>query len=366
MFNRFLFFWSIGIIGMVTGFGLWWMYRRGFSFLQPRWTVIFFLVLPILFILPHVAIDRMPILMTKMCAWLGGYWFIFVFYSILLMAVYFLVFIVTFILQQQSLWQLISGKLSMVGGIAIVLLIAYGSWTAFHPVYRDITVTTSKPMARDVSIAFVTDTHLGPVLSSWYSENLVQRLNDANADIILFGGDLIDGNLPFVLADGSYRNFAKLQAPLGVYAVYGNHDYFNGNLEKEAEEFQPIKFLQNDSVTIADSIQLTGLDDYLHDPVNGVAKPKNNYFQILVDHEPLRIPAASLAGYDLYLAGHTHGGQFPPVSWMTENMYVLNYGQKMFGDMLAVVSNGYGFWGPPVRIGPSPEIVILHIQQKGL
>ena len=52
---------------------------------------------------------------------------------------------------------------------------------------------------------------------------LIQRLNAANPDAVIFGGDIIDGNIAFVLADGSYKNFTKIKAPLGVYAVYGNH-----------------------------------------------------------------------------------------------------------------------------------------------
>lgn len=365
MFNRFLFFCSIGCIGIISGIGMWWMYRRGFAFLQPQWTVLFFLVLPILFSLPHIAIDRMPLTVTKICAWVGGYWFIFAFYSIFLMGVYFLIFSGSYIFQQREFWQSISPVIAKFGGIAIILLIAYGSWNAFHPVYRYVTVQTEKPLARDISIAFVTDIHLSPFLSSWYSKALVNDLNNANADIILFGGDVIDGNLPFVLADGSYQNFVDLHAPLGIYAVYGNHDYFNGDLKEEAAAFKPIQFLQNDTIILDDGIQITGLDDYLHDPVNNVAKPANDSFQILVDHEPLRIPQASLAGYDLYLAGHTHGGQFAPISWMTERMYALNYGNKNFGHMLAIVSNGYGFWGTPVRIGPHPEIVVIKIVKTG-
>ena len=362
MFNRFLFFCSIGLIGMVSGIGLWWMYRRGFTLLMPKWTVLFFVILPLMFVLPHIAIDHMPLTLTKICAWVGGYWFIFVFYSILLMVVYFLIFLGTALFHQPSLWQTLSHNMALYGGIAVALLVLAGSWNAFHPVYRDVTIRTNKPLSREITIAFVTDTHLGPIQSSWYSKALTERLNDAGADAIVFGGDIIDGNLPFVLADGSYKNFAALHAPLGVYAVYGNHDYFNGDLKKEAAEFKPIQFLQNDTITLADSIELTGLDDYLHDPYNNVPKPKDEHFQILVDHEPLRIPPASLAGYDLYLAGHTHGGQYPPISWLTERMYLLNYGTKTFAHMTAIVSNGYGFWGTPVRIGPAPEIVRIHIK----
>ena len=86
-------------------------------------------------------------------------------------------------------------------------------------------------------------------------------------------------------------------------------------------------------------------------------------FNIAVDHEPLRMAPAARQGYDLYLAGHTHGGQFFPENVVTRRMYTLCYGVRRFGRLLAVVTSGYGFWGTPFRTGPRPEIVILHIHR---
>ena len=83
-----------------------------------------------------------------------------------------------------------------------------------------------------------------------------------------------------------------------------------------------------------------------------------------MDHEPLRIQEAVKKGYDLYLGGHTHAGQFFPVTWITNRMYLVNYGSKVFNLLTAVVSSGYGSWGFPFRTGPSPEIVMIEIESN--
>ena len=74
--------------------------------------------------------------------------------------------------------------------------------------------------------------------------------------------------------------------------------------------------------------------------------------------------AAAEAGYDMYLAGHTHTGQMFPNRLVTQRMYKLDYGLARFGDLTAIVSNGYGFWGPPVRTELKPEIVVINLQGK--
>ena len=75
----------------------------------------------------------------------------------------------------------------------------------------------------------------------------------------------------------------------------------------------------------------------------------------------MHIEAAAKAGYDLYLAGHTHAGQFWPIRHFVKRMFLLDYGAELFGKMTAVVSSGYGAWGPLFRLGVAPEIVVVQI-----
>lgn len=76
----------------------------------------------------------------------------------------------------------------------------------------------------------------------------------------------------------------------------------------------------------------------------------------------MHIEAAAKAGYDLYLAGHTHAGQFWPIRHFVKRMFLLDYGAELFGKMTAVVSSGYGAWGPLFRLGVAPEIVVVQVR----
>ena len=248
---------------------------------------------------------------------------------------------------------------------AMVLLLAYGIYKALHPVVRSVTIQSAK-VSQPLTIAFLTDIHLSPIQSHWYVRRMVARLAALSPDLILFGGDLIDAHLSFVLADGSYRGLAALRPPKGLWAVFGNHDYFDGDVEAEAQAFSLIRFLRHERAAITPDITITGLSDYIHFPSAPLPDCDNKVFNILVDHEPLRIRETEKKGYDLYLGGHTHAGQFFPVTTLTNRLYLLNYGSRRFENLLAIVSSGYGAWGMIFRTGPSPEIVKITIEpEKG-
>ena len=363
MKNRFLFFILISIIGMIGGLGEWFMYRSGIPFLKDSWTLLIFFLLPLAFILPNILEDCLPRPLTKLFALIGGYWLIFFYYSFLLMLLDFLVSAGSMIFQIPSFGEWFTENGIPAGFFLILLLIVFGRWNAFHIVTREVRITTDKPLPRDITIAFVSDIHLGTLLGKRFSRRLTKKILALQPDLILLGGDIIDGNLEFVIQDESYKNLLDLTAPLGVFAVYGNHDYFGMDIRKEQDLFAPagIRFLKNQSVTLTDGIQLTGMDDYRNDPYS-TPKPPDDSFHILVDHQPWRLRQTANTGYDLYLAGHTHAGQFYPNRLITKKVYALDYGTRKFNQMTAIVSSGCGFWGTPVRIGPPPEVVFIRLR----
>lgn len=366
MKNRFSFFIYLGIFGIVLGIGEFFMYRQGLPLLNANWTVAIFMLLPFTFVIPNTVPNKLHPTVSRVLSFIGGYWFIFSYYSLFLLILYALFYGISQIGQQQLVWQQYSGIFAATGFVFILLTIIGGSWNAFHPVYRKVDVLTKKHLPHGITIAFASDIHLGTILGQSYSEKLAKNLNAIGADLVLLGGDIIDGNLEFVLKDESYKNLKNINAPLGTYAVYGNHDYYGENTQKEQAILAScgITFLKDESILLAENICVTGLDDFLYNPRNKIPAPQSEFFNILVDHEPWRIKEAAKIGYDLYLAGHTHAGQFYPNSIVTNKIYDLDYGSKYFEQMLAIVSNGYGFWGIPVRVGPAPEIVIISIKSS--
>lgn len=359
MHNRTAFFWRLGALVLIGSLLAWWFYCQAAPALYSLPGVAPFIVCPLCFSLAHNAIHRLPLGLAKVFAWAGGLWLIGTLYSFFAVIAYGIVSLAAYLLGYGDSWQAVTPTVVTLVGCFILAVILRGMWTAFHPVVRTVTVS-SPAVTQACKVAFLTDLHFSPILSHGYARRLVRHVNALDADVVLFGGDLIDAHLEFVLRDGAYRELGQLQARLGVFAVYGNHDYFDSSIEKEREAF-PVHFLKNERLSLPGGITITGLNDYLHEPVNEVLPPVAGQCNVVVDHEPLRIAAASRAGYDVYLAGHTHGGQFFPVTQIVKRIFPLAYGTKDFGNMTAVVSSGYGFWGMPFRTGPKPEIVVLRL-----
>ena len=177
----------------------------------------------------------------------------------------------------------------------------------------------------------------------------------------------MDEKIAYVVEQDSLSPLAKLKAPLGVYAAYGNHDYLDKPLLwQQMLEANNIKVLRDASLIVDNTLKVTGLNDFSRNrsiaTLEKLSANNESYYSILIDHQPRKLEPASAAGYDLYVAGHTHTGQLFPNRLVTKKMYKLDYGRKDFGKMTAITSNGYGFWGPPVRTELAPELVVINLK----
>ena len=339
------------------------MFRHVTDSLDSIGGFLLFLFLPLTFVLPHTMEKYFPLPVSKALARMGGYWFIFAFYATLLLLPFSLLWMVFLILGEAVLWQQLASCYAQATVIFLAMLLPVGAYRAIHPTRREITIRTPKIKEKHLTIAFASDIHLGMVLSHSFCDKLVQDMNELQADVILFGGDIIDGNLDFVLKDGSFENFHRLKARIGVYAVLGNHDYYGQDilLEKAELERQGIRCLMGETIHLSNGVQITGMEDALFYPQRNIPVADAECFSILVDHEPVRIEQAALAGYELYLTGHTHAGQFWPIRHFTKKMFWIDYGCRKFQQLTTVVSSGYGAWGALFRLGAKPEIVVVHL-----
>ena len=355
------------IVLMFLGMGLstlqWFMYKTAFADLAKSWTLVFFLVPPVIFSLTNGYVNALPRPIIRGLAWVTGLWFGFFYYSVILL----LLFILVSLIGHFAGFSQYVHYLPKIGFFLILLLIAVGWWRAGHRVYREETYVTDKKIVQPLTIAFVSDLHLGALYGYDSAISMVDMINEAKPDLVLIGGDLIDGNLDFVRREKSLEPLAKLHAPLGVYAVYGNHDVMHGTADEEnvLMEKVGVHFVNNEMKEIGNNIAITGLDDFMRS-ANSYKFPAGakNQLDIFMEHQPRSIEKAAAQGYDLYFAGHTHAGQFYPNRELTKRMYSLDYGSEMLGKMLATVSDGYGLWGVPIRIGPAPEVVIVKVKMK--
>jgi predicted MPP superfamily phosphohydrolase len=169
----------------------------------------------------------------------------------------------------------------------------------------------------------------------------------------------------------------QLKAPLGVYAVTGNHEYIGGKVPQYIQAMQEIGIpvLMDEAVVIENSFVVLGRKDKASAGFKGGGRKSvaelvetlpRELPIIMLDHQPSDLNAAQAAGIDLSLSGHTHRGQMAPNHWITKRMFELDWGYKQKGSLHAIVSSGFGFWGPPMRLGSRSEVVEIKVTFENL
>lgn len=354
-------FLTVLVLGLGGSAAVWSMYRTGLSFLRPWWTALIFLVMPLLFVFSNVYLNLLPRSITRFLAWLSGLWAGFWYYSILTLLVFLLVWLVGWVGHFPKAAPMAARLLFALNLVVVVV----GCWRATHPVVREETYHTDLALSAPYKVVFVSDLHYGGLFGRADADRMVQRINSLKPDLVLLGGDMVDGNLLLVQKEGTLDALKNLQSRDGVYAVYGNHDrrMGTGPLERKMLEQDGIHFLVDENQEVNPQLSLTGLDDYLFGDRRVQFAPAPGKFNIFLEHEPRHIEEAAKAGYNLYFAGHTHAGQLFPNRLITKKMYFLDYGSQKVDQLLATVSSGYGLWGIPVRTGPMPEIVVVNIEK---
>ncbi|GGL01185.1 metallophosphoesterase [Nocardia jinanensis] len=236
------------------------------------------------------------------------------------------------------------------------------------PAVRRVTVPLAKLPARahGLRIALVSDLHLGPALGRAFCERVVRTVNDTRPDLIAVAGDLADGTAADLRAET--EPLAGLSAPLGVYFVPGNHEYFSDAdawLTRVGE--LGMKVLLNDRVSLPD-FDLAGVDD-----PRGTASGRGPDFAaaldgrdagracVLLAHQPVVIHESVAYGVDLQLSGHTHGGQLWPGNLIARLPNPTVAGLELYGGTALYVTRGAGAWGPPVRVAAPSDITVLEL-----
>ena len=235
------------------------------------------------------------------------------------------------------------------------------------------------PALRGLRIAHLSDLHIGNGLEGKRLEGLVERVNGLGADAIVITGDLFDNDAR-VVPDGAGM-LGRLRAPLGVYAVLGNHDLFIGVecvADALAAHAPAITHMRGRWAVLpaAAPLLVAGIDDPGHDWSHdaetlagleklAAARPHEGP-ALLLAHRPDVFPLAASLGFSLMLSGHYHGGQVAiPLAGGRFNTARLltpfDRGLHRIGNAALYVSRGLGCAGPRLRIASRPEIALLEL-----
>jgi predicted MPP superfamily phosphohydrolase len=227
---------------------------------------------------------------------------------------------------------------------------------------------------RGRSAALVSDTHLGHVRNGRFIRRVVSRLAALKPDVVFLAGDVYDGT------SGNFEKLAEPwkaltsphsppAVPHGVYYIAGNHEEFYGDSEYHEPLVQAgVREVNKQKVEI-DGLQVIGVhyrDAHHPDRYRSILRQAaidRSRPSVLLLHAPVHLEVAEAEGISLQLSGHTHGGQFFPWTWIAGRVWgKFLHGLQRLGDLRVYISYGAGTWGPPMRVGTRPEIVLIKFE----
>ena len=266
--------------------------------------------------------------------------------------------------------------------LALVLLVlgavgyVYGLYEARDVRLTRLEIATDKlPAGRDsLRLAFAADLHISPRLGGDSLTRLVDMILVQKPDCILLGGDILDDALQGTPAD--FQELGRLRAPLGAFAVLGNHEAF-GDAAIPAERLRRagLTLLAGQEAN-AGPLTVIGLDDPQVSAQQGrfanalsplLRRADPGRFTIVLDHRPQLRPK-SVGRFDLQLSGHTHGGQVFVLAPLMRAQYGVPTGLSSHrsgaGQSLLFVTTGVGFSKLPIRLFVPPEVVVIDLVRK--
>lgn len=262
---------------------------------------------------------------------------------------------------------------------ASLLLTGYGYVAALRVGPQTVLLETDK-LPHGISrlrIVQISDVHLGLIVSGGRLERICKVIEEANPDIFVSTGDLIDGQLDGLAS--SVERLKRIRPRFGKVAVTGNHEYYAG-IEQCVQLTQAAGFrlLRGERYDVGDIVRFVGVDDITGYRVGspewmseerllaGMGKDSDR-LTILLKHRPI-VSEQTLGAFDLQLSGHTHAGQILPFSLITRLYFPYHRGLYRLQEGSALyVSRGTGTWGPPIRIGSDPEVTIIDfVRRDGL
>ncbi|MEM1058626.1 MAG: metallophosphoesterase [Verrucomicrobiota bacterium] len=314
--------------------------------------------------------------------WLGSFWVVGIMYLGIFGMATLLVDTAAWLRPRQRWVEGWRGLRSPLAALAVVttgLLMVFGYFNAQYPVVTELNVKLppERQLSRPWKLAVMTDIHLGAIIDRDHLARLVDQVNELKPDAVVLVGDSVDSDMSPVLREDAGKELQRLRAPAGVYAVTGNHEFI-GETELIVDylESHGVEFLRDEARLVGGELWLVGREDRAKPGFTGEERKELADFYgqtatrpaapvVVLDHQPKDVATPARLGADLMLSGHTHAGQLWPFYWLVYLQYEHVSGEAKIDDMTLYVLNGTGTWGPPVRVGNRPEILMVTLEPAG-
>ena len=247
--------------------------------------------------------------------------------------------------------------------LAVVLI---GTVRNIHPQIREYSIEIPKKSSgiRKLKIAFVSDFHFRETTTRRLMERFIEKVSAVNPDIVLIGGDVLEGDRQGEKLGEFEAQFRRLKPKYGVYGILGNHDLHRVNAMTFFNQ-AGIRVLKDTVERIDNAFCLVGRNDGRSGGRKSIEELLRECDRslplIVLDHRPTDLDNVSRSSADILLSGHTHNGQLFPVNFIAKRYYELSWGYKLKNRTHVFVTSGIQVWGPPVRTAGVSEILIVNV-----
>ncbi|MGD0338205.1 MAG: metallophosphoesterase [Bacteroidota bacterium] len=342
------------------------------------WYVIIFLVVSLSFIVGRV-LERFTLsFVSELFVWIGSIWLAAMLYFFLAIILFDFLRLMNFIFHIFPSWitddygrtKTITALVT-ISAVAVLLAAAFINALTIRLRTLEISIPKKVEEMKSMNIVAVSDIHLGTIIGRKRFDRIVDKINALQPDIVLFPGDIVDEDLAPVIKENLGESLKNIKPKYGVYAITGNHEYIGG--VEEACRYliaHGVTMLRDSVVKINRNLFLIGREDRSIGQFQGKRRKSLEdlmeevdltYPVILMDHQPFHLEEAVRNRVDLQLSGHTHHGQLWPLNYITDKVYEISWGYEKREQTHIYVSSGAGSWGPPMRLGNTPEIVNIHL-----
>lgn len=327
---------------------------------------------------------------------ISTYWIGIMLYSLLYVVLFDLLSLIAKHTKLKNTLLFSRGSVISIGSVVVACAVAtclYGIFNARNIKVNEYSVTVNKSCGSDkhLKAVLVADLHMGYAIGVDHITNMVEKINQQDADIVIIAGDIFDNSYDGMDdPEGIKAQLKSIKSKYGVYAVYGNHDIDEkilmgftfdwGGKQLHSEKMTNfmkecnIKLINDESVLINDEFYLVGrrdtdkpgTEDGTRAEISELTKDLDKTKPIFVlSHEPDELQKTADAGADIDFSGHTHDGQLFPGNLTIGLFWENPCGMIKKDNMYSIVTSGVGVYGTFMRVGTDAEICSVDIDFAG-
>lgn len=373
-----------------------WMKHCNHRFNWLRFKVPFAVVYLFMALSPVIAFLLPKFAVAIVIRRLSTYWIGIMLYSLLYVVLFDLLRLIAKHTKLKNTLLFSRGSVISIGSVVVACAVAtclYGIFNARNIKVNEYSVTVNKSCGSDkhLKAVLVADLHMGYAIGVDHITNMVEKINQQDADIVIIAGDIFDNSYDGMDdPEGIKAQLRSIKSKYGVYAVYGNHDIDEkilmgftfdwGGKQLHSEKMTNfmkecnIKLINDESVLINDEFYLVGrrdtdkpgTEDGTRAEISELTKDLDKTKPIFVlSHEPDELQKTADAGADIDFSGHTHDGQLFPGNLTIGLFWENPCGMIKKDNMYSIVTSGVGVYGTFMRVGTDAEICSVDIDFAG-